>query len=76
MITVHDFIELQLQCIEALLEQGHEYDYAVKTVTDAYYPYKSEMAKGNYDEVAEMLSVTYLGRKYQTPNIITRYQNS
>lgn len=73
MITIHDFIELQVQCIEALLEQGHEHDYAVKSVTDAYYPYRSEILKGNYDAVTEMLSLTFLHRKYQTPNLIPRY---
>jgi|DEB0MinimDraft_4_1074332.scaffolds.fasta_scaffold66127_2 hypothetical protein len=75
-ITVHEFIELTVECLEALLDRGHNHDYAVKTIQDAYYPYKPEMAKGNYDEVAEMLSLTFLNRKYQTPNIIPRYQNS
>ena len=75
-ITVHEFIELTVECLEALLEQGHDYDYAVKTIQDAYYSYKPEMVKGNYNEVTEMLSLTFLNRKYQTPNIIPRYQNS
>lgn len=74
-ITVHEFIELQLQCLETLLEQGYEHDYAVKTIKNAYEPYEPEMAKGNYDEVAEMLSLTFLNREYQTPDIIPRYLN-
>jgi len=64
-ITAYDFVSLTEDCVNALIASGNDSNTAVDTVTGVIEMYSEEINNMDFGNVSEVMSIMFLGRRYE-----------
>ena len=64
-ITAMDFMNLIKACLNALITSGNDSNTAVETINSVMDMYSEEINRMDFGNVSEVMSIMFLGRRYE-----------